>query len=125
MKIRIDFSTTEKIAIMNACDIHDDNTVKSEGNFGKGEYNAEENFIELDLKENFIIATANLIGTCVNMLKSLFNTCKIYESSWLKDIKTESNKKESEDCYDKDENKSKKDLYEYNKECNEKLKDIL
>ena len=107
MKIRIDFTTTEKVAIMNACDIHgNDDTAKSEGNFGKGEYNAEENFIEVDFKENFIIATANLIGTCVNILKSLFNTCKIYESSWLTDIKTEhlGDKEESKNEADESRN---------------------
>ena len=104
MKIRIEFTTTEKVAIMNACDVHDnDYTVKSEGNFGKAEYNAEENLLQFDFKENFTIATANLIGTCVNMIKSLINTCKIFESSWLTDIKTERPDKKEEGKSEADE----------------------
>ena len=104
MRIRIEFSTTEKVAIMNACDEHEDEySVKSEGNFGKAEYNAEQNFLDFDFKENFIVATANLLGTFVNMAKTLVNTWKIFESSWLKDNKVVRVKKEEESTPEADE----------------------
>ena len=89
MKIRIEFTAEEKRSIMNACDIHDDYSAKSEGNFGKAEYNCEDNCIQVDLNENFTIAVANLIATAANMIKSFINTCSIFEAAWLKDIKSE------------------------------------
>lgn len=111
MKVRIEFTTNEKVAI-NACDIHEnDYSVKSEGNFGTAEYNREENFFEFNLKETFIAATANLIASFANMVKGFVSTANIFEASWLSDIKTkrldnkdqdetdESNK-ESDDCSD-------------------------
>ena len=106
MKIRIEFTAEEKRSIMNACDIHDDYSAKSEGNFGKAEYNAEEKFLQFDLNENFTIAVANLIATAANMLKSLINTFRIFESSWLTDIKTERPDKKEESKSEADESQN-------------------
>ena len=89
MKIRIDFTTTEKAAIMNSCECTSDESAISKGSFGELKYNSKENFLEFNLKETFIIAICNLYGTYVNMIKGFINTFKIFESGWLTDSVTE------------------------------------
>ena len=86
MKIRVEFTTTEKVAMMNACNVASDNTAITKGSFGKASYNAKENFLEVDLKEAFMI---DLIETYINLVKSFVNTLKIFKSAWFTDLVTE------------------------------------
>ena len=86
MKIRIEFSTEEKVTILNALEVTaKDKSEEVSGNFGRLRYDSDENYIEFNLKTVFIKASANLIGICINTIKSLINSFKMFELTWLPD----------------------------------------
>ena len=105
MKIRIEYSSIEKSAIINAvdCNFTKDESVISKGSFGEAEYNSKENYIELNLKETFTVGVAALMGSWVNMIKGFINTCNIFKTSWLDDIKTEFPDRDTEENNDQKE----------------------
>ena len=99
MKIRIEFTTDEKVALLNNIpDSRDTESMESTGSFGTAVYNREEQFIEVNLKSSFVKAFAQISGSIINTIKSLVGMCNMFDDTWLKDVKTEPlNKSEKED----------------------------
>lgn len=86
MKIRVEFNAEEKVALLNALEVTGkDESEEVTGNFGSLKYDHEKDYIEINLKTVFIQASSNLIGICINTIKSLINSFKMFELTWLKD----------------------------------------
>lgn len=86
MKIRIEFGTEEKVAILNALEVTaKDKSEEVKGNFGSLKYDHEKNYIEFNFKTVFIQASANLISICINTIKTLIKSFKMFELTWLKE----------------------------------------
>lgn len=83
-------TTNEKITEIVDKDIHES------GNYGEFKYDHTDNVIEYELKTEFIKATAHLIMSLINMVKSFMSSCDMYSNFWLKDNKDLTKKEETE-----------------------------
>lgn len=81
-------TTNEKITEIVDRDLHE------VGNYGEFKYDHNNNVIEYELKTEFIKATAHLIMSLINMVKSFISSCDMYSSFWLKDNKDLTKKEE-------------------------------
>lgn len=99
MKIMITFTQEEKETIMAIAKtvgpIQPDQDEHIAGSFGEFKYDSIKNEMVYDLKPGFIIATAHLMASCINMIKAFMGSCEMYASCWLKDVK-DLTKKENE-----------------------------
>ena len=115
MKIRIEFTKEEKVAIMNATDTQlqdNDNPVTVTGKFGSVDYDPSGS-IEYNLKSDFIMSIASIIDTFISLIKSLLNYFNIFEKMWFSDIKIiKADEKETIEHY---ENSIRKECEEYKK----------
>ena len=101
MKIKISYEREEKSTLINmmlrTTGVKEvtDNNEHYVGNFGEFKYDNEKNEIDIDLKPAFVIASAGLTATLVNIIKAFVSTCEMFTSHWLYDIK-DLNKEESD-----------------------------
>ena len=105
MKITIKFSNEEKSTLTrmalstgNVKEVVDKDEYYV-GNFGEFKYDHNENEIIFDLKTAFIKASYRLVMSVVNMIKSMIETCEMFNDSWFsdtKDLLAEEAKKEKE-----------------------------
>lgn len=87
MKIRIEFTNKEKVAMMLATSNSADYDEYCEGNFGKAEYSSEKNTVDINLKEEFTVATATVIGKVIDLIKPLVKLFDDYSNEWFSNTK--------------------------------------
>ena len=105
MKITISFNEEEKRItkemMLNSSNLSEvtDKDEHYVGRFGEMKYDNNNNIIEIEYKTAFLRATAGLMVSLVNMIKSFMATYEMYLSSWMSDMKdmTVEEEKESED----------------------------
>ena len=93
MKITINFNEEEKRItkemMLNSSNIAEvtDKDEHYAGRFGEMKYDHNNNIIEIEYKTAFMRATAGLMVSLINMMKSFMATYEMYLYSWMSDMK--------------------------------------
>lgn len=123
MKIKIEFTQEEKVAIADAveCPLVDDKKEGCKGKFGTVIYDPKGS-IEFDIKSSFILAYVTIIKSAVLLIKSFMVTFEHFTKEWLEDIEPiEFEEKKEKDLHCpverlKKDNENDSDLSSHNNE---------